>query len=151
VVVSDSDATGDEGKDKGAEQPRPSSAAARRERRASARAGGDGDGADGKAKARPSSKNPAAKGRAAAARPPGAGQGRVASRHDREEERLPLHQRIARYIREVIGELQKVIWPTRKQMVTYTSVVLAFMAFMVALVFVLDLGFHRVAGAVFGD
>jgi preprotein translocase subunit SecE len=31
-------------------------------------------------------------------------------------------------------ELRKVIWPNRKQMVTYTTVVLLFLAFMVAFI-----------------
>ena len=30
------------------------------------------------------------------------------------------------FIRQVVAELRKVIWPTRKELVTYTSVVLVF-------------------------
>jgi len=43
-----------------------------------------------------------------------------------------------------------VIWPTRKQMVTYTTVVLVFVIFMVALVSGLDLAFGKVINVVFG-
>ena len=35
------------------------------------------------------------------------------------------------YLKQVVAELRKVIWPNRKQMGTYTSVVLAFLVFMV--------------------
>ena len=54
------------------------------------------------------------------------------------------------YLREVIGELRKVIWPNRKQMVTYTMVVLVFLAFMVTLIGLVDLGVAKVVMMVFG-
>ena len=44
------------------------------------------------------------------------------------------------YLKQVVAEMRKVIWPNRKQMLTYTSVVLAFLAFMVALVGLADFG-----------
>ena len=34
--------------------------------------------------------------------------------------------RFGRFLREVVAELRKVIWPTRNQMVTYTIVVIVF-------------------------
>ncbi len=43
--------------------------------------------------------------------------------------------------------MRKVIWPNRKQMLTYTSVVLAFLAFMVALVGLADLGLTKLVHA----
>jgi len=58
--------------------------------------------------------------------------------------------RIGRFIREVIAELGKVIWPTRKELVTYTIVVIVFVSFMVALVAGLDIGFAEVVLRVFG-
>jgi preprotein translocase subunit SecE len=48
-----------------------------------------------------------------------------------------------RFLREVVSELRKVIWPTRKQLVTYTIVVVVFVSFMVALTFGLDLLFAK--------
>jgi preprotein translocase subunit SecE len=54
------------------------------------------------------------------------------------------------YIKQVVGEMRKVIWPNRKQMLTYTSVVLAFLAFMVALVGLADLGLTKLVMLVFG-
>ncbi|MEO8814064.1 MAG: preprotein translocase subunit SecE [Mycobacterium sp.] len=55
------------------------------------------------------------------------------------------------YLKQVVGELRKVIWPNRKQMVTYTSVVLAFLVFMVTLVAGSDLGFAKLVLLVFGE
>ncbi|QUR66363.1 preprotein translocase subunit SecE [Mycobacterium spongiae] len=54
------------------------------------------------------------------------------------------------YLKQVVGEMRKVIWPNRKQMVTYTSVVLAFLAFMVALVSLADFGLTKLVLLVFG-
>lgn len=55
------------------------------------------------------------------------------------------------YLKQVVAELRKVIWPNRKQMVTYTSVVLVFLAFMVTLIGVADLGLARIVLLVFGN
>ena len=57
---------------------------------------------------------------------------------------------VIHYLREVIAELRKVIWPNRKQMVTYTAVVLVFLAFMVTLIGLVDLGVARLVMLVFG-
>ena len=54
------------------------------------------------------------------------------------------------YLKQVVAELRKVIWPNRKQMGTYTSVVLAFLVFMVALIGLVDLGLARLVLLVFG-
>lgn len=59
--------------------------------------------------------------------------------------------RLARFLREVVAELRKVIWPTRKQMVTYTIAVLVFVSFMVALVFALDSLFAEGVALLFGN
>ena len=48
------------------------------------------------------------------------------------------------YLMQVVAELRKVIWPNRKQMVSYTSVVFVFLAFMVALIGFVDLGLLHV-------
>ncbi|MGH3432434.1 MAG: preprotein translocase subunit SecE [Thermocrispum sp.] len=121
--------------------PRPETAAGRRARR---RAGGD------------SAKEPATVGAAKGGK--GSGAGSPAKRKDASgpatrrdgEEKSSIPKRIARYLREVVAELRKVIWPTRKQMVTYTIVVLAFVAFMVALVWVLDWVFGKAVFGLFG-
>jgi preprotein translocase subunit SecE len=54
------------------------------------------------------------------------------------------------FLKQVVAELRKVIWPNRKQMISYTTVVLIFLAFMVALIGGVDLGFAKLVGLVFG-
>ena len=54
------------------------------------------------------------------------------------------------YLTQVVAELRKVIWPNRKQMVSYTTVVLIFLAFMVALIGLIDLGLAKLVMLVFG-
>lgn len=54
------------------------------------------------------------------------------------------------FIRQIASELRKVIWPTRKELVTYTSVVIVFVLAMSALVSIIDLGAGQAVLAVFG-
>lgn len=54
------------------------------------------------------------------------------------------------YLKQVVAELRKVIWPNRKQMVGYTTVVLAFLVFMVALIGGVDFGLAKLVMWVFG-
>jgi preprotein translocase subunit SecE len=54
------------------------------------------------------------------------------------------------YLVQVVAELRKVIWPNRKQMINYTAVVLVFLAFMVALIGLVDLGLAKLVMLVFG-
>ena len=56
----------------------------------------------------------------------------------------------ARFVQEVVQELRKVVWPTRKELVTYTTVSLVFILIMVAIVTSLDYGFTKLVFAVFG-
>ena len=58
--------------------------------------------------------------------------------------------RLGRFLREVIAELGKVIWPTRKELITYTTVVIVFVSIMVAMVAGLDVLFAKAVLAVFG-
>ncbi|WP_423918791.1 preprotein translocase subunit SecE [Frigoribacterium sp. 2-23] len=59
--------------------------------------------------------------------------------------------RIALFIRQVINELKKVVTPTRKELISYTGVVLVFVVVMMALVSLLDLAFGTAVGYVFGN
>jgi preprotein translocase subunit SecE len=59
--------------------------------------------------------------------------------------------RIALFIRQVIGELKKVVTPTRKELLSYTGVVLVFVVIMMALVTGLDSLFGLAVGYVFGN
>ncbi|MGW2177265.1 preprotein translocase subunit SecE [Streptomyces sp. NPDC001732] len=58
--------------------------------------------------------------------------------------------RLALFYRQVIAELRKVVWPTRSQLTTYTTVVIVFVVVMIGLVTVVDFGFQRVIKYVFG-
>ena len=54
------------------------------------------------------------------------------------------------YLKQVVAEMRKVIWPNRKQMLSYTSVVLIFLAIMVTVVGLADLGLAKLILLVFG-
>jgi len=54
------------------------------------------------------------------------------------------------FLRQIVAELRKVIWPTRKELTTYTTVALVFILVMVAIVTSLDYGFTKLVFAVFG-
>nr|WP_221441591.1 preprotein translocase subunit SecE [Jiangella mangrovi] len=54
------------------------------------------------------------------------------------------------WTRQVVAELRKVVYPTRKQLVTYTAVVLVFVAIMIAVVSLLDLGLGWAMFEIFG-
>ena len=56
----------------------------------------------------------------------------------------------ATFYRQVVAELRKVVWPTRSQLVTYFWVVLIFVIVLMTFVSLLDLGFGKLAFAVFG-
>ncbi|MGV9712212.1 preprotein translocase subunit SecE [Gordonia sp. NPDC003424] len=58
--------------------------------------------------------------------------------------------RIWTFLRQVVAELKKVIWPTRREMITYTIVVLIFVIVMTAFISGLDLGFAKLVLWAFG-
>ncbi|GAA1928201.1 hypothetical protein GCM10009797_22450 [Nocardioides hwasunensis] len=55
----------------------------------------------------------------------------------------------ATFLRQVVAELRKVVWPTQPQLVTYFFVVMVFVLVMMALVTVLDLAFGKLVFQVF--
>ncbi|APU12649.1 MULTISPECIES: preprotein translocase subunit SecE [Actinoalloteichus] len=118
----------------GDDASRPRSAAERRERRASGRPAARKDRRGGDAE---SSKGEVVSSGATPKK------GRPTESRDGKGKRPSLPRRLGRFIREVVAELRKVIWPTRKQMVTYTLVVLVFVSFMVTLVAGLDIAFSQ--------
>ena len=68
----------------------------------------------------------------------------------RGDAQLSIFGRIALFIRQVVAELRKVIWPTRKELVTYTVLVIVFVAAMAAIVAALDYVFTRGVLFIFG-
>ncbi len=59
-------------------------------------------------------------------------------------------KRLGLFYRQIIAELRKVVWPTRGQLTSYTTVVIFFVAIMIALVTVIDYGLNHAAKYVFG-
>jgi preprotein translocase subunit SecE len=154
----------DKEREEGQERPsRPVTAAARRERRARPASkdtgvpGLKGDGKpEGKANTRTDakrgdSKADKAKADVKSAKSVSERKGKATPVRDRKADRPNIFARLGRFLREVVAELRKVIWPTRKQMVTYSVVVLIFLVFMVALVAGLDVGLAKLVFLVFGD
>ena len=70
------------------------------------------------------------------------GSGRAAKRESRTTPAL--------FFRQIVGELRKVIWPTRKELITYTVVCVTFVTSMMIIVTVLDYGFTKLIFEVFG-
>ena len=73
--------------------------------------------------------------------------GRSARSGERRPGRLRM---VATFYKQVVAELRKVIWPTRRELLTYTSVVLVFVLFMVAVVSAFDFVFSQGVLKVFG-
>ena len=68
----------------------------------------------------------------------------------RRPERRGLVGRVTLFVRQVIAELKKVVQPTRQELIQFTSVVLVFVAVMMAFITVVDLGAGSLIGWVFG-
>ncbi len=65
-------------------------------------------------------------------------------------ERLGLFSRMSLFLRQVMFELKKVVWPTKEQMVTYTAVVVVFVIIMGLIIAALDFAFVKLVLLVFG-
>jgi preprotein translocase subunit SecE len=71
--------------------------------------------------------------------------GRTAPKAPRKKRTSP-----ALFIRQILAELRKVVWPTRSELTTYTSVVIVFVVAMCAIVALFDYGITHAVSAVFG-
>ncbi|RBM06988.1 preprotein translocase subunit SecE [Streptomyces sp. PT12] len=58
--------------------------------------------------------------------------------------------RLALFYRQVIAELRKVVWPSRRQLSTYTTAVIVFVVVVILILTVLDWGMSRAVEYVFG-
>ncbi len=56
----------------------------------------------------------------------------------KQTKKLGFFGRIALFFRQVVGELRKVVTPTRQELLNMTFVVLAFVVVMMVIVFILD-------------
>jgi preprotein translocase subunit SecE len=74
----------------------------------------------------------------------------ASAKRERAEKRGPF-ARIGLFVRQVINELKKVVTPTRKELLSYTGVVLVFVVIMMGLVYGLDYAFGWLVSWVFGN
>ncbi|MEW2219916.1 preprotein translocase subunit SecE [Streptomyces sp. NPDC006990] len=81
--------------------------------------------------------------------PGGSSEGKKPRKGGKRAKKGPL-ARLGLFYRQIIAELRKVVWPTRQQLSTYTSVVIVFVVIIIALVFVIDYGLTEVMKHVFG-
>jgi preprotein translocase subunit SecE len=58
--------------------------------------------------------------------------------------------RLALFYRQIIAELRKVVWPSRNELVNYTTVVVVFVVVIMGLVASLDFGFAKLSLWIFG-
>ena len=65
-------------------------------------------------------------------------------------EKLGLFARVGLFYRQIVSELTKVVWPTRKQLSTYTAVVMVFVTFVISVVSIFDLVITKLVFWVFG-
>jgi preprotein translocase subunit SecE len=73
-----------------------------------------------------------------------------AAAKDEQGKPAPRRTTPALFVRQVIAELRKVIWPTRRELVTYTTVSLMFVLIMVAIVSGFDYGLQKGIYQIFG-
>ena len=75
-----------------------------------------------------------------------------ASRQSRgkQAKRLGLFGTVARFVRQIIAELKKVVRPTRKELIGYATAVLVFVGAVMAFVTVVDFGAGSLTAWVFG-
>jgi preprotein translocase subunit SecE len=89
-------------------------------------------------------------GTATKARPKAGAAGDKTTKTKEATRRVGFFGRILRFFREVVAELRKVIWPSRKELRNYAIVVIVFVAALMTIVALLDLGFARAVLWVFG-
>lgn len=59
-------------------------------------------------------------------------------------------KRISNFFRGVRAEIKKITWPNKKELITYTTVVLVTCALMALVVWILDVGLHGTLRLIIG-
>jgi preprotein translocase subunit SecE len=72
------------------------------------------------------------------------------SSSDARRSRGNIFSRLALFIRQVVVELRKVIWPTRKELIAYTTIVIVFVAVVAAIIAGFDYIFTKGVLLIFG-
>ncbi|MBM3690602.1 MAG: preprotein translocase subunit SecE [Actinobacteria bacterium] len=67
------------------------------------------------------------------------------------ETRKGLFSRARAFLHDISVELRKVIWPTRRELSVYTTVVIIFLLFITAFITLLDFGFGQITLFLFGS
>ena len=67
------------------------------------------------------------------------------------EKKPNIFKRMGRGVRDMHGEMKRVVWPTRKQTMNNTIIVICFMLLMAAVICTLDLGLSWIVQRVFGQ
>lgn len=55
------------------------------------------------------------------------------------------------FLKQVVSEMKKVIWPTRRETIVYTIIVLIFIVIFTSFIVGLDIGFAKLMLLIFGD
>ena len=82
------------------------------------------------------------------------GDGKAVSKQAKKKAKADKPGLIARFrlfLRQVIAELRKVIWPTRSELISYTGVVLVFVVIMALILAAYDFAFAKAVFFVFGQ
>ena len=79
----------------------------------------------------------------------GAVSDRGSASHGRKDQ-ANVFSRLALFIRQVVAELRKVIWPTRKELIAYTTVVVVFVLIMAGIIAGFDYVFTKGVLFIFG-
>ena len=66
------------------------------------------------------------------------------------EKKPNIFHRVMRSIRDMRGEMKRVVWPGKKQTINNTMIVLAFMAFMAVIIGLFDTGLSLLIRTIFG-
>ncbi len=67
-----------------------------------------------------------------------------------DKKKINVFKRIGKFFKDVVSELKKVTWPSRKNLISYTIAVLIFVAIMMLVVYAIDTGMIKFVEAVFG-
>jgi preprotein translocase subunit SecE len=55
------------------------------------------------------------------------------------------------FVRDVISELKKVVWPTQRQLINYTIIVLVFVVIVALIIAAFDFTFTQITLRIFGN
>ncbi len=59
--------------------------------------------------------------------------------------------RTRNFLRDVVSELKKVVWPTQKQLINYTIIVLVFVVIVALIIAAFDFTFTQIILRIFGN